>query len=123
MNIEEIPLPPEAKPGTIDGRYEVALDGATNAILSELKKNYPKTVEKILFLQPETEAAKIFEFYAPKMTEKGLTKDANVPLQGRNYQQNVWTKANQAVAVAVIDAGKDADGKEIKFLAIYTGEK
>ena len=116
-------LPPEAKQGTIEGRYEVELDGATGTILSEMKKNYAKTQEKILFLPAETEAAKIFEFYAPKISEKGFTKDANVPLQGRNYRQNVWKKDNQAVSVAVIDAGKDADGKTIKFLAIHLGEK
>jgi hypothetical protein len=123
MNIEEIPLPPEARQGTIEGRYEVALDAATGAILTELKKNYPKTQEKILFLPAETEPAKIFEFYAPKMTEKGFAKDANVPRQGRNYQQNVWKKDNQAVAVAVVEAGTDAGGKALNFLVIYTGEK
>jgi hypothetical protein len=123
MNIDEIPLPPEAKQGTIEGRYEVELDGATGAILSEMKKNYAKTQEKILFLPGEAEAAKIFEFYAPKMSEKGFTKDGSVPLQSRNYRQNVWKKDNQAVSVAVIDAGKDADGKAIKFLAIHLGEK
>jgi hypothetical protein len=123
MNIEEIPRPPEAKPGTIDGRYEVTLDAATSSILTELKKNYAKTEEKILFLPAETDAAKIFDFYTPIMTGKGFAKDAGVPLQGKNYQQNVWKKDNQAVAVAVIEAGKDADGKAIKFLAIYRGEK
>gem|GEM_PF-5924861 len=123
MNIEEIPLPPEAKTGTIEGRYEVELDAATNSILSGLKKSYAKTQEKILFLPAETEAAKIFEFYTPKMTEKGFTKDESVPLQGKNYRQNVWKKGNEAVSVAVIEAGKDADGKAIKFLAIHTGEK
>ena len=123
MNIEEIPLPPGAETRAIDGRYEVELDGATNSILSDLKKSYTKTQEKILFLPPPTEASKIFEFYAPKMSEKGLKKDESVPLQGRNYQLNVWKNDGQAVAVAVIDAGKDAEGKAIKFLAIYTGEK
>ena len=123
MNIEEIPLPPEARAGTIEGRYEVELDAATGAILSELKKNYGQTQEKILFLPAETEAAKIFEFYAPKMTEKGFAKDPNVPPQGKNYRQNGWKKDNQAVTLAVIEAGKDADGKAIKFLAIFRSEK
>lgn len=123
MNIEEIPLPPGAETSAIDGRYEVELDGATNSILSDLKKSYAKTQEKILFLPPPAEASKIFEFYAPKMSEKGFKKDESVPLQGRNYQLNVWKNDGQAIAVAVIDAGKDADGKAIKFLAIYTGEK
>jgi len=122
MNIEEIPVPPEAKSGTINGAYEIQLDNATNMILSDLKKSYSKTEEKILFLPGETDAAKIFEFYAPKLSEKGFVKDANVPLQGRNYQISLWKTNTQAVAVAVIDAGKDADGKTIKFLAIYTGE-
>ena len=123
MNIDEIPLPPEARQSTIDGRYETQLDAATNAILSELKKNYARTGEKILFLPAETDAAKIFEFYAPKMSEKGLTKDANAPLQSRNYQKTVWKNDRQAVSIAVIEAGTDADGKAIKFLAIHTGEK
>lgn len=123
MNIEEIPLPPEAQKGTISGRYEVELDGATNTILSELKKSSGKTEEKILFLPGDAEAAKIFEFYAPKLTERGFTKDSNVPLQGRNYQINIWKNQGQTIAVAVIDAGKDADGKAIKFLAIYLGIK
>ena len=123
MKIEEIPLPPEAKSGTISGRYEVELDGATNTILSDLKKSYGKTQEKILFLPSETDAAKIFEFYAPKMSEKGFTKDDSFPLQGRNYQLNVWKNGSQAIVVAVIEAGKDADGKAIKFLAIESGEK
>lgn len=123
MNIEEIPVPPEARQGTISGGYETQLDAATNTILSELKKNYAKTEEKILFLPFDADAAKIFEFYAPKMSEKGLTKDTNVPQQDRNYRQNVWKNANQAVSVAVIEAGTDAEGKAIKFLAIHTGEK
>jgi hypothetical protein len=123
MNIDEIPLPPEAKQGTIEGRYEVELDGATSAILSEMKKNYAKTQEKVLFLPGETDAAKILEFYAAKMSEKGFTKNVNIPLQSRNYRQNVWKKDNQAVSAAVIDAGKDADRKAIKFLAIHLGEK
>ena len=122
MNIEEIPVPPEAKAGTISGRYEVELDAATNTILSDLKKSYSKTQEKILFLPSEIDAAQIFGFYAAKLSEKGLTKDYSVPLQGRNYQLNVWKKGGQAIAVAVIDAGRDADGKAIKFLAIETGE-
>ncbi len=127
MNIEEIPLPSEAKQGKIDGRYEVELDGATNAILNDLKKTYSKTEEKILFLPGEAGAAKIFEFYAPKLAEKGFSKDANVPLNNRNYQLNVWRSdgwlGGQAVAVAVIDAGKDAEGKPTKFLAVYSAEK
>jgi len=123
MSIDEIPLPPEAKTGTINGSYEVALDNATNLILTELKKNYPKTQEKILFLPAETDAAKVFEFYAPKMTEKGFSKDQAVPLQSRNYQQNVWKKGDQAISIAVIEAGTDAAGKGIKFLVLHTGEK
>ncbi len=123
MNIEEIPLPPEAKQGTINGRYEVELDGATNTILSELKKSTGRQEEKILFLPGDTEPAKVFEFYAPRLTEKGFTKDGDVPLQGKNYQINIWKNEGQTIAVAVIDAGKDADGKAIKFLAIYKGDK
>ena len=132
MSIDEIPLPPEAKTGTINGSYEVALDNATNLILTELKKNYPKTQEKILFLPAETDAAflpaetdaaKVFEFYAPKMTEKGFSNDQAVPLQSRNYQQNVWKKGDQAISIAVIEAGTDAAGKGIKFLVLHTGEK
>ena len=123
MNIEEIPLPSTAKTGTIEGRYEVELDAATNTILSEMKKNHSKTQEKILFLSSETSAAQVFEFYSPKMSEKGFTKDADMPLQGKNYRQNIWKKDNQAVSVAVIEAGTDAGGKPIKFLAIHMGEK
>ncbi len=48
MNVEEIPVPAEARRGPIDGRYEVALDNATNAILGDLKRAYGKTEEKIL---------------------------------------------------------------------------
>ncbi len=123
MNIEEIPLPPEASQGKIDGRYEVELDAATNTILSELKKSTGKQEEKILFLPSDAEAAKVFEFYAPKLTERGFVKDAEVPLQGKNYQLSVWKNKGQTIAVAVIDAGKDADGKAIKFLAVYLGVK
>jgi hypothetical protein len=123
MNIEEVPLPPEARQSAIDGRYETQLDAATNAILSEMKKNYTKTAEKILFLPPDADAAKVFEFYTPKMSEKGLTKDANVPLQGRNFRQIVWKNDRQAISTAVIEAGTDADGRAIKFLAIHLGEK
>lgn len=123
MKIEELPLPPEAKTGTIDGRYETTLDAATNTILTEMKKNYASTQEKILFLPADADAAKIFDFYGAKMTEKGFAKDASVPLQSRHFQQTVWKKDNQAVAVAVIDAGSDAEGKAIKFLAVYVGEK
>ena len=74
MNIEEIPIPPEATQGTIDGRYEVELDAATNAILSDLKKDYSTVKEKNLFLPADADAAKIFAFYEPKMSEKGLQK-------------------------------------------------
>ena len=122
-NIEEIPVPPEARQGTINGGYESTLDAATIAILSELKKNYARTEEKILFLPADADTAKIFEFYAPKMSDNGLTKEANVPVQGRNYQQSVWKNDSQAVSVAVIEAGKDTDGKPITFLAIHAGEK
>lgn len=127
MKIDEIPLPPEARAGDIEGRYEIELDGATAAILSELKKHYGKTEEKILFLPSEAEPAKIFAFYEPKLAEKGFSRDASVPPSGRNYQQAVWRNegwfGGQAVAVAVIDAGKDAAGKAIKFLAVYRAEK
>jgi hypothetical protein len=127
MNIEEIPLPPEARAGAIEGRYEIELDGATNAILSELKKHYGKAEEKILFLPGEADASKIFAFYEPKLAEKGFSRDAEVSASSRNYQQAVWRNdgwfGGQAVAVAVIDAGKDAEGKAIKFLAIYRTEK
>lgn len=127
MKIEEIPLPPEARAGAIEGRYEIELDGATNTILSELKKNYGKTEEKILFLSNEAEPSKIFEFYQPKLSEKGFSRDASVQASGRNYRQTIWRNESwlggQAVAVAVIDAGKDADGKAIKFLAVYLAEK
>ena len=127
MNIDEIPFPPEATQGTINGRYEVELDAATNTILADLKKNYSTVNEKILFLPADADAAKIFAFYEPKMSEKGFAKDANVPPQGKNYQINIWRNdgwlGGEAVAVAVIDAGKDADGKAIKFLAIFQVEK
>ena len=127
MNIDEIPIPPEATQGTIDGRYEVELDAATNSILADLKKDYSKVNEKILFLPADTDAAKIFAFYEPKMSEKDFLKDANVSPQGKNYQLNIWRNngwfGGGAVAVAIIDAGKDADGKAIKFLAIFQTEK
>lgn len=123
MNIDQIPVPPDAQTGTIDGRYEVPLDGATGTILTELKKNYPKTEEKILFLPADADASKIFGFYAAAFKEKNFEKDANVPPQGRNYRQGVWKKGAQAISVAVIEAGSDADGKPIKFLAIHLGEK
>jgi hypothetical protein len=61
------------------------------------------------------------------MTEKGFSKDANIPPQGKNYQINIWRNdgwlGGEAVAVAVIDAGKDSDGYAIKFLAIFQAEK
>ncbi|MDQ3799522.1 MAG: hypothetical protein M3384_08735 [Acidobacteriota bacterium] len=129
MNIEEFPLPPGARAGAIEGRYEIELDAATNAILSELKKNYgAATQEKILFLPDAAEPLKVFEFYEPKLAEKGFSRDANAPAGGRNYRQAVWRKngwlsGGQAAAVAVIDAGKDAEGKSIKFLAVYLAEK
>lgn len=127
MNIEEIPVPPEARQGTVDGRYEVELDAATNAILADLKKNYSTVNEKILFLPSDADASKIFAFYEPKMTEKGFSKDESVPAQGKNYQINVWRNdgwlGGETVAVAVIDAGKDVDGKAIKFLAVFRAEK
>ncbi len=128
MNIEDFPLPPGARAGAIEGRYEIELDAATNTILSELKKNYgAKTQEKILFLPAEAEPSRIFEFYEPKLAEKGFSRDASVPANGRNYQRAVWLKdgwfGGQAATVAVIDAGKDAEGKAIKFLAVYLAEK
>ena len=50
-----------------------------------------------------------------------------MPLQGKNYQLKHLEKrrwlGGEAVAVAVIEAGKDADGKAIKFLAIFQAEK
>lgn len=127
MKIEEIPIPPEARAGTIEGRYEIELDGATNAILSELKKNYGRTQEKILFLPGETDASKIFEFYEPKLSEKGFSADLSVAASSRNYQQRVWRNdgwlGGQAVSIAVIEAGKDAEGRAIKFLAVCLAEK
>jgi hypothetical protein len=123
MSIEEIPTPPEAKADTIDGRYEVTLDAATNSILTELKKSYPNIKEKILFLPSDADAAKIFGFYSARLKEKNFEKDKDVPPQGRNYQQTIWKYGAQAISVAVIEAGQDADGKPIKFLAIHLGEK
>ena len=124
MNIEEIPIPPEARQGTIEGKYEVQLDAATNTILSEMKKSFGQINEKILFLSSESEAAKVFEFYAPKLSERGFTKDdKSIPPQGKNYQLSIWRNQGQTVGVAVIDAGRDADGKAIKFLAIYLGSQ
>ncbi|MGI9055139.1 MAG: hypothetical protein ACR2F2_04980 [Pyrinomonadaceae bacterium] len=127
INIDEIPLPTETESRTIDGRYEVELDAATNTILSDLKKENSKVNEKILLLPADADALKIFAFYEPKMTEKGFSNDANVPLQGKNYQLKIWRNdgwlGGQAIAVAVIDAGTDADGKAIKFLAIFQAEK
>lgn len=127
MNIEEIPLPPEARSATIEGRYEVELDSATNTILSSLKKDYSRTEEKILLLPPESEPARIFEFYEPKLAEKGFTKDESIPASGKNYQLRVWRNdgwfSGQAVAVAVIETGRDAGGRAIKFLAVYAGGK
>jgi hypothetical protein len=124
MKIEEIPVPPEARQAAIEGAYEVTLDSATNTILSNLKKDYGQTQEKILFLPPDAEPSKIFAFYEPKLSEKEFRKDGNVPPSGRNYQLTVWRGAGgQAIAVAVIEAGKDADGKTNKFLALYLAEK
>ncbi|MEO6588785.1 MAG: hypothetical protein ABIP06_05605 [Pyrinomonadaceae bacterium] len=127
MNIDEIPVPPGANQGTIDGGYEVKLDAATNAILVDLKKDHSKVSEKILFLPADADAAKIFAFYEPKMSEKGFSQDANVPPQSVNYQIKVWRNdgwiGGEAVAVAVIDAGNDSDSKPIKFLAIFQAEK
>ena len=124
MNIEEIPVPPEARQGTIDGGYEVQLDAATNTILSEMKQKFGQINEKILFLSPETEAANVFEFYAPKLSERGFTKDdESIPPQGKNYHLSIWRNKGQTVGVAVIDDGRDADGQAIKFLAIYLGSQ
>ena len=123
MNIEEIPVPASAKTGTISGRYEVQLDAATNTIFSELKKTHPKVQEKILFLSAETNASQVFDFYNSAMPGKGFTSETKSPVQGINYLQNVWKKGDQAVSVAVIEAGNDSDGKPIQFLAIHTGEK
>ena len=76
MNVDEIPFPPEATQGTIDGRYEVELDAATNSILADLKKNYSTVNEKILFLPADADAAKIFAFYELKLSDQNLSKDA-----------------------------------------------
>jgi len=127
MNIDEIPVPPEARQEPIQGGYEVELDGATNTILADLKKNYSNVNEKIFFLPADSDAAEIFGFYEPKMSGKNFSKDADVPLQGRNYQLDVWRNdgwiGGEAVAIAVIDAGKDAQGAPVKFLAVYRAEK
>lgn len=127
MNFQEMPVPADAKEGTIDGAYEVELDNATNSILSDLKKSYGKTEEKILFLSADGDADKVFEFYAARLAEKGFTKDETVPPANRNYKLNVWRNdgwlGGEAVAVAVIEAGKDAGGKANKFLALYLAEK
>lgn len=127
MNVEEIPVPPQARAGSIEGRYEVGLDAATNTILAELKKNYSNVGEKILFLPAETDAADIFAFYEPKMTEKGFSGDESVPPEGKNYRQRVWRKdgwfGGEAAAVAVIDAGRDAQGQTVKFLAVFSAQK
>ena len=127
MNIDEIPVPPEARQEPIQGAYEVELDGATNAILADLKKKYSNVSEKILFLPADMDAAQVFAFYEPKMSGKNFSKDADVPLQGGNYQLDVWRGGSwiggEAVAIAVIDAGNDAQGAPIKFLAVYQAEK
>ena len=127
INIEEIPTPPEARREAVDGAYEIALDNTTNSIFSDLRKDYPKVDEKILFLPDDADAAKIHRFYESKLTEKGFVKDANVPLINRNYELAAWRSdgifGGQTIAVAVIDAGKNANGKSMKFLAVYSAEK
>ena len=121
-NIEEIPLPPEATAaGKLDARYEAALEPAKKAILSELRKFTNKPDEKILLLPADADAAKIFDFYAPKFAERGFAKDPGAPSQGANYQVGFWKNKGQAIAVAVVDAGKDVDGKAVKLLAVYFG--
>jgi hypothetical protein len=117
--VEEIPLPPEATVGKIDGRYEAQLEPAKKAITPELRKFANKPDEKILLPPAEADAARIFEFYAPKFAERDFMKNMGALIQGANYQVNFWR--NKSQTIAVVDAGKDADGKAVKFLAAYFG--
>lgn len=125
--IEEIPLPPEAREKSINGSYEAALDRATGRILKNLKQTHRNVGERILSLPSNVEASEIFEFYNQNLGAKDFASDASGAQNGGDYRLSMWQKSgwlgSQSVAVAVIDAGEDSEGKPIKFLAVYAAEK
>lgn len=126
MNIEEIPVPSEARQDKINGSYETALDTAANSVLTDLRREYSGVEDKIFFLPPDVDAAKIFEFYDQNLSAKGF-ENKNSVQNGRNYQLGIWRKDgwmnDEAVAVAVIDAGRNSQGAAVNFLAVYSARK
>lgn len=124
VKIEEIPQPPGAYKSSFGGDYKNALLNRLTAAEENLPDGYKQMDEEILFVPPETEWAKINEFYAVHFARKNWTPDAKSAFVRDDYQMNVWKNGgSQAVAVALIETGKAETGDAKKILAILLLEK
>jgi hypothetical protein len=117
IGIGDLPVPLQAFDTTVDGSYEVALDVALGEVLSEVSGLGDGADERLLALAPETTIDDVVGFYEAELDD-GFVADGE-PVSGNNNERAVWRNDSQTFVAAVIDAGEDAEGEPLRFLALF----
>ena len=123
MKLKDIPVPPSARQGELEGAYEVKLRTSASEVLRELKEKYGTAEVEIYFLVPDAEWSAIRNFYESEFQPVGLARDSSFAEEHTGYRLAVWSHDGwldkKAVAIAVIEAGAASEGKSQKFLAVF----
>jgi hypothetical protein len=123
MKVEDIPVPPTARKGVIEGSYEVKLRTDASQVLKELKEKYGKAETQIYFLDSQADWASVTGFYDERLGPLDLKRDASMPQERAGFKMAVWSRDGwldkKAVAAALIEARSTPDGRPQKFLAVF----
>jgi hypothetical protein len=115
--IADIPVPIQATDTTVDGSYEVRLDAALGEILAEVPGLADGADERLLALAPGTTIVDVVGFYEAELDD-GFVADGE-PVTGNNNERAVWRDDGRIFVAAVVDAGEDAEGEPLRFLALF----
>lgn len=124
MQVKEVPVPPGARRGELEGAYEIALRTAISQALRELKEKYGAAEVEIYHITPETDWNAVRDFYEARFGQMGLVRDTGFAEEHAGYRLGVWRRegltAKAALAAALVETGRtSADATPQKFLAVF----
>ena len=120
MRVEDIPVPPNARREVIEGAYETGLDLAVADARRVLSERFGRADVEIYRLDASADWGGVERFYEERLGAAGLTRDSGLNAEHHNYKLAVWKSAGgDKLAVALVDAGTNADNTPLKFLAVF----
>ena len=122
MKAEDVPVPPSARRGVLEGAYEVKIDRVAAEVRRDLAEKYGQTSADIYFLPPDADWASVRDFYEGRLGALGLKRDTGFPEENSGNRLAVWGREGwlgrgEAVAAAFIEDA--SPGGPQKFLALF----